>query len=162
MRRPTTYSSSTPGAGRRSPSPASPAATRSRVTSSAVARSSARSTSASGSATRRRRSSSTGRPTSALSAASRTSRSGRPELEGPVGPVGDDSLDPAARDQASHETHVVDGPHPHVDVVLLAEAQCLVGHVLLIEAEEVGVGLLDVPAGQAGLDVRELLFDPAD
>src|SRR6266446_1889636 len=162
MPRRRTCSSSTPGAGRRYPSPGLLAATRSPVTSSAAGRPSARSTSASGSATRRRPSSSTGRPISARSAATRTSRSGRPELEGPVGPVGDQTVQPAAGDKAPHETHVVDGPDPDVDSVLLAEAERLVGHVLLIEAEEVGVGLLDPPAREPGQDLGKLLLDRAD
>src|SRR6266508_4598930 len=104
------------------------------------------STSASGSRTRRRPSSSTGRPTSAPSAARETSRSGRPELEGPVGPVGDQSRDPAVPHELLHSPLLVDSPDPDWD----PEAQRLLGRTAMVQGDEVSVGRLDVTPGEAG------------
>src|SRR5215467_1486697 len=123
-----------PGAASRSRSPIRSAANRSRGTSSAEALTSVRSISAFASPTPLRRSSSTGRPTWASSAARRTSTSGRPERKGKVGPVRDDRLDSLVAGQALHELPVIHSPHP--DRFGLALEVLLVG-VALVEGDEV-------------------------
>src|SRR5690242_17140111 len=89
-------------------------------------------TCASASPTRRRPSSSIGRRTWALSAARRTSRSGLPELQRKIGPVGDDAFDPRVLHVALHRPLSVDRPDPDRET----HAR-MAGELVLVDGDEI-------------------------
>src|SRR4029077_4423053 len=80
------------------------------------------------------------------SAARRTSRSGPPELQGQVGPVGDDALDSRVGQQLLDPPFVVDRPDPY------GLAGVVVDRVLLVERHEID---------GAHADFRKPLLDDA-
>src|SRR5258708_33814131 len=100
-------------------------------------RRSVRSASAFASAAPPSRSSSNGRPTSASSAAKRTSTSPEPHRD--IGTVGDQSRDPWVGEETGDAALVVDGPDPGINAVPRAVTQHGQAGQLLVDGDEVGV-----------------------
>src|SRR5438445_2199363 len=184
MRRRRTWSSSIRSAGSQRRWPTCRAASRSPATTSTRGRSTDRSTSAFAWSTRRRPSSCTGRPTWVRSAASTTSRSGLPDLQRELGPVGDDCRDPRIGDETVERRLLVHRPDPRGQALAPAVTKDVEVSQLPVHRDEVGVASLEavmwkrlaepcsqfhpgrrpsqlVAEREAGGDFRKLLLDRA-